>query len=140
MDEVLIFRLPNGLYAIDVAHVKEVISYTKINSVPNMKKSVVGIIDLRGEIITVFSLSRFYDLIDQDKSEKNIVILHSSVDSERFGMLVNQVYVVREIKEKEFEKLPDFLSSCTYGKGIIKTAKGIVIWIDIVSITEEVFK
>lgn len=56
MDEVLIFRLPKGLYAIDVDHIKEVISYTQINSVPNMKKSIIGMIDLRGEIITLLVL------------------------------------------------------------------------------------
>ena len=62
-DEVLqwvTFQLENETYGINVMQVQEVLRYTEIAPVPGAPEYVLGIINLRGNVVTVIDTrSRF---------------------------------------------------------------------------------
>jgi purine-binding chemotaxis protein CheW len=140
MDELLIFRIPSGLYAISINYVKEIIFLQEVTPIPNSAKSVLGITRLRDQIIIVFDLAKFYDMEwEEGDKEKNVVILSSQLEKSTFGMLVGQVYDVRGFDDSEVERLPGNISSSVYSKGVIRTKKGLIISISIDEIIKEVF-
>lgn len=140
MDELLVFRLPSGLFAIDISYVKEIIFFQEVTSIPNSARAVLGITRLREQIVTIFDLAKFYDIEwEGADTEKNMVILSSPVEKSTFGMVVGQVYDVRKFDCSLIEDLPGNTFSSVYGKGVIRTKKGLIIWISIDGIIKEVF-
>lgn len=47
------FKLGNEIYGVNVMQVREVLRYTDIYSVPGAPSYVLGIINLRGNVVTV---------------------------------------------------------------------------------------
>lgn len=100
------FRLEKELYGIDVMSVQEVLRHTEITPVPGAPHYVLGIINLRGNVVTIidtrsrFSLGPFE--ID-DNSRIIIVEIHGQV----LGLLVDSVAEVVDIAESEVEKTPN---------------------------------
>lgn len=54
--EFITFTLDNEIYAIDIHKVKEVIKMREITEVPRAPKDILGVISLRGTIISVINL------------------------------------------------------------------------------------
>ena len=56
------FRVDNELYGIDVMKVKEVLRFTEITPVPGADAAILGIINLRGNVVTVIDTRRLFGL------------------------------------------------------------------------------
>ena len=52
------FRVGNAVYALDVAHVREVVRWQNITPLPVAPRLIEGVIDLRGAIVPVVDLGR----------------------------------------------------------------------------------
>jgi len=60
--QYLTFRLADELYAINVAHIREVLTVPKITRVPRMPPWLNGMINLRGNVIPVLDLRQKFGL------------------------------------------------------------------------------
>ncbi|MCQ4051757.1 chemotaxis protein CheW, partial [Klebsiella pneumoniae] len=56
------FRLDNETYGINVMQVQEVLRYTEIAPVPGAPSYVLGIINLRGNVVTVIDTRQRFGL------------------------------------------------------------------------------
>jgi purine-binding chemotaxis protein CheW len=52
------FRVGNAVYALDVAHVREVVRWQNTTPLPKAPRLIEGVIDLRGAIVPVVDLGR----------------------------------------------------------------------------------
>jgi purine-binding chemotaxis protein CheW len=52
------FRVGNAVYALDVAHVREVVRWQSITPLPKAPRLIEGVIDLRGAVVPVVDLGR----------------------------------------------------------------------------------
>ena len=52
------FRVGSGVYALDVAHVREVVRWQSVTPLPNAPRLIDGVIDLRGAVVPVVDLGR----------------------------------------------------------------------------------
>jgi purine-binding chemotaxis protein CheW len=52
------FRVGNAVYALDVAHVREVVRWQNITPLPKAPRLIEGVIDLRGAVVPVVDLGR----------------------------------------------------------------------------------
>ena len=100
------FRLENEKYGINVMQVQEVLRVTEIAPVPGAPDYVLGIINLRGNVVTVIdSRKRFgLDPIEMDDSTR-IVIIES--EGQVVGILVDSVAEVVDIRASEVEQAPN---------------------------------
>ena len=100
------FRLENEKYGINVMQVQEVLRVTEIAPVPGAPDYVLGIINLRGNVVTVIdSRKRFgLDPIEMDDSMR-IVIIES--EGQVVGILVDSVAEVVDIRASEVEQAPN---------------------------------
>ncbi len=80
-DEVLqwvTFKLENETYGINVMQVQEVLRYSEIAPVPGAPLYVLGIINLRGNVVTVIDTRSRFALQPSDTSDKTRVLVIES--------------------------------------------------------------
>lgn len=109
MDSVLrwvTFRLENEKYGINVMQVKEVLRVTEIAPVPGAPNYVLGIINLRGNVVTVIDTRQRFGLPSGEMDDSTrIVILES--DEQVVGILVDSVAEVVDLKTSDIESAPN---------------------------------
>lgn len=108
-DEVLqwvTYRLDDETYGINVMQVQEVLRYTEIAPVPGAPDYVMGIINLRGNVVTVIDTrARFGLPASQITDNSRIVIIES--DEHVVGIFVDSVAEVVYLKTSEIDSAPN---------------------------------
>ena len=108
-DEVLqwvTYRLDEETYCINVMQVQEVLRYTEIAPVPGAPDYVLGIINLRGNVVTVIDTrSRFGLPSAQTTDNSRIVIIES--EEQVVGILVDSVAEVVYLRSSEIDSAPN---------------------------------
>jgi purine-binding chemotaxis protein CheW len=72
---VIEFRLAGEKYAIERADIREVIPLKELTAVPCTPAFVRGIVNVRGQIIPVIDMKKFFDLPDEGIADVHMVIL-----------------------------------------------------------------
>jgi purine-binding chemotaxis protein CheW len=100
--EVIEFHLAYERYGVESAFVREVFPLTDLTHLPCTPPFVRGIINVRGEIVSVIDLKRFFALSERGLTDLNrVIILHA--DSMLFGILADLVLGVRTIPTSELQ-------------------------------------
>lgn len=99
------FRLGDEIYGVNVMQIREVLRYTEITPVPGAPYFVLGIINLRGNVVTVIDTRTRFGLPQADV-DNNTRIVIVEVDKQVIGMQVDSVAEVTYLKESEIEKAP----------------------------------
>lgn len=94
--EVLEFALAAERYAIEPRHIREVCVLQALTPVPCTPAFVAGIVQLRGEILSVVDLRKFFGLPAAGLSDLNKAIVLESA-SMRFAILADSVPIMRQI-------------------------------------------
>ncbi len=103
------FSLAGESYGIDVMSVQEVLRLTDIAPVPGAPHFVLGIINLRGSVVTVIDARTRLGFPTQEPTDvTRIVILE--VAGQVMGMLVDSVAEVVEFRESDIESTPNVQS------------------------------
>lgn len=98
--EVIEFTLAYERYAVDSSFVREVCPLTDLTPLPCTPAFVLGIVNVRGEIVSIIDLRKFFDLPEKGLTELNkAVILHS--DAMTFGILADLVVGAHELAVAE---------------------------------------
>ena len=109
------FLLAHERYGFETRHVREVCRLNTLTTIPGTPPFVRGIINLRGEILSVIDIRKFFELPDKGLSDLNRVIILNSRTME-FGVLADSIEGVKTIFMKDVEF--SLLHSQAYGKSI----------------------
>lgn len=99
------FRLENETYGINVMQVQEVLRYSEIAPVPGAPEYVLGIINLRGNVVTVIDTRLRFGLETTETSDHTRIVIIES-DSQVIGILVDAVAEVVYLRQSEIETTP----------------------------------
>ena len=107
-DEVLqwvTFQLEEETYGINVMQVREVLRYSEIAPVPGAPDYVLGIINLRGNVVTVIDTRSRFGLMQGEITDNTRIIV---IESERqvIGILVDSVAEVVYLRSSEIDTTP----------------------------------
>ncbi len=94
--EVLEFFLASERYGIELSRVRETIPLKQFSPVPCTPSFVLGLINVRGRILSVIDIKKFFDLPERGITDLNKVIILYYGDME-FGILADAVTGIREI-------------------------------------------
>lgn len=94
--EILEFRLTYENYAIESSFVREVYPLRDFTPVPGTPPFILGIVNVRGQILSVVDLKTFFELPAKGLSDLNKVIVVHDGDVE-FGILADVVIDVRPL-------------------------------------------
>lgn len=94
--EVLEFVLAEERYAVESRHVRDVYPLEQLTPLPCTPAFVLGIVSLRGEILSLIDIKKFFDLPDKGLTDLNkIIVLESG--SMRFGILADLIVGVHAV-------------------------------------------
>jgi len=103
--EWLKFLLVDQAYALNVLQVQEILVFDDVTPVPGAPDYIVGVINVRGSIVTVVDAARRVQVDRTDGSKAEwIVILDAG--GEHIGLLVDQVLEVEDLDNATMEPAP----------------------------------
>ncbi len=100
------FRLDHETYGINVMQVQEVLRYSSIAPVPGAPSYVLGIINLRGNVVTVIDTRQRFGLAAGEVTENTRIVIIES-DKQVVGILVDSVSEVVYLRQSEIEMTPN---------------------------------
>jgi len=100
------FKLQEETYGINVMQVQEVLRYTDIAPVPGAPEYVLGIINLRGNVVTVIDTRGRFGLVSSDVTENSRIVIIEA-DKQVIGILVDSVAEVVYLKASEIDTAPN---------------------------------
>lgn len=127
----LIFSLNDEQYAVPLLKVKEVIALTETTPVPFSPIHFKGIMNLRGQVISIIDLRTKLKMPKTESStETAIIILDLSILS--LGIIVDSVESVLALNKEEIQPPPDVGGSDTrYITGVARKDKKLILLLDI---------
>ncbi len=126
--QVVIFKLNNEQFAVQTDRIQSINDAMEVTKVPKAPAHIKGLINLRGNIISLLDINLLLDIPKGDKSQNNIIILE--IEDELVGIVVDDVYEVLDVEESLIERSSDEKRK-EYIEGIINFQDRIVTLIDI---------
>lgn len=104
--QLVVFRLANEFYGIQVSTVREIFHLQEITHVPNAPEFVEGVINLRGKVVPIIDMRKRFDVeVTEATQDSRIVVVE--YDGEDVGMIVDDVSEVVNVGEDSVSPLPD---------------------------------
>jgi purine-binding chemotaxis protein CheW len=100
--QFIVFRLAQEWYGVEITKVKEVIKAGKITYLPSSPEHIAGVVNLRGNILSVTDLKTIFSLPHKEPTEKARIIAIKSGVLET-GFLVDEVVESIEIPVSKIE-------------------------------------
>lgn len=100
------FHLAGETYGVNVMQVQEVLRHTEIAPVPGAPAYVLGIINLRGNVVTVIDTRHRFGLEPGEITDNTRIVI---IEAEKHvvGMLVDSVAEVVYLRQSEIEAAPN---------------------------------
>jgi purine-binding chemotaxis protein CheW len=130
--KMLIFGLNGEHYATDIIDVERILGYQEPTVLPDAPSFVKGVINYEQSILPIISLSRKFNF-GQDKESENRKIIVVKRKENKFGIIVENVYEVRDVNSDLMEGAPPITTTIDkkYIAGLIKLEDNIVILLDL---------
>jgi len=101
--EYLAFVLAGETYAVQIAHVAEILRPPPVTEVPRAPGNILGVISVRGKLVTVIDLRRRFRLDEGPMDRKSRILLADVGTGEQVGLLVDEVHQVWRLAPEEIE-------------------------------------
>ena len=126
------FRLGEETYGINVMQVQEVLRMTEIAPVPGAPVYVLGIINLRGNVVTVMDTRQRFALPQREPDDATRIVIIEAED-QVVGILVDSVAEVVYLNQPEIESPPNVGNeeSSRYIQGVANREEGLLILVDL---------
>ncbi len=134
-DEVLqwvTFKLEGETYGINVMQVQEVLRVSEITPVPGAPSYILGIINLRGNVVTVLDTRMRFGLPMYETDDASRVVIVES-NGNVLGLLVDSVAEVVYLRSSEIESAPNVGNdeSSKYIQGVYSNEGNLLILVDV---------
>ncbi|PKM93372.1 MAG: chemotaxis protein CheW [Firmicutes bacterium HGW-Firmicutes-1] len=128
----VVFKLDKEEYGLDIMCVNGIEKYQEVVKIPNAPEYVDGIINLRGEVLPVFSLRKKFHLTDKEKDDKTKIIV-AFTNNMKVGFVVDTVIEILNIDEENIEATPKILTGIDrrYIKSVAKVEDRMIILLDV---------
>lgn len=138
MEKLILFQVNEQVFGIDVEYVRAIEAVTNFVRIPNAPANIEGIINLRGEVIPVYSLHKKFNFpMKPLQAESQLIITRS--ENATFAFMVDGVNEIHIMQEGEFLEPPQVLQSSetTYMQGVATVNNTLVLCIDIDRLVSE---
>ena len=103
--ELILFKLNDETFSFNLLNIKEIIEKPIIIDVPQSEDYIAGMINLRGDVITIFNLKTKIGIEPDSVPEDSMVII-VEYQNYRMGVLVDKVREVKSIDLSGIEDVP----------------------------------
>lgn len=130
--KIIIFGLNGEYYAADIQEVERILGYEEPTVLPEAPSFVKGVINHEDKILPIISLSKKFNIGERtDNESKKIIVVKRK--EKKFGIIVDNVYEVRDIYDNIIENAPEITNTAErkYISGLIKLENKIVILLNL---------
>ena len=126
------FRLENEIYGINVMLIQEVLRVSEIAPVPGAPNYVIGIINLRGNVVTVIDTRMRFGLSPKEMDDATRIVI-IEVENQTVGIVVDSVSEVVDVDASEIETAPNVGNDETarYIEGVVSRGDELLILVDL---------
>jgi len=134
--QVLTFKLAEEVYGVDIMSVREVLDFSSVTKVPHTPDFMVGVINLRGNVVPVVDLKKKFRIGDTQRTVNTcIIIVEVEIDGEPtvLGALADSVQEVVEFEQNTIEDAPKIGTqlNTAFISGMAKRDSGFVIILNV---------
>jgi len=135
--KMVTFSLAGKDYSIDIMHVKEIAKAGRFTFVPNTLPFVLGVYNLRGEIIPILDLRLFFNIEvpprDENKME-NMLIL--AIEDQKFGVVVDKIDKVIGVQKSTIQPPHPLFGDINikYIEGVVESNNRLYVLLDVTRI------
>lgn len=136
--EVIVFTVNNNRYCINVLKAREIIQLSEVRPATDANKSILGITNVRDQVMTVIDLSYILDkkAVEQAKGKMALVC---EFNRKQMMFAVDNIEGIRRVKWSDIAK-PDALLKGGLSVGNILTDTGILLMLDFEKIITDISK
>ncbi len=130
--QMVIFVLDGQFYGIGIEAVESIIKVQPITKLPHVPPYIIGLTNLRGKVLPVFSLVKRFNLPERAEMNTNrIIVVHA--EREMAGLMVDGVSEVETVPFENIGKPPAVAAGeeANYISGIAKLDDRLVILLDL---------
>lgn len=127
----VVIKLDKELYGLDIKKVQGIEKGQEIVRVPNTASYIKGIMNLRGNVIPVYSLRKKFGLPENTSEEVQYLIVDTK--GTLLALEVDNVDEIHSIDSQNIHQVPSIIAGADtrYFEKVLKTARGLVITIDV---------
>ena len=139
--EFLAFRLESEVYAVAIEDVREIVKVPLLTEVPRGQKGLLGVMNLRGEVLPVYDVKQRLGLIDTSpivtgpddlpRSARVVLVRDEQGDA---GVLVDGVTEVVKLLPSRFESPPAGTSDRDSIAGLARKGNTLYILLDVAQV------
>lgn len=126
--QVVVFRLSDEEFAIDIQQLREVLKYVNITRLPQTADFIEGVINLRGDVIPVIDLRKRFGICGGSVDTRTRIIIVEITD-QLLGLVVDQVSEVLHFSGDQIQDPPKGMlgSKSEFIRGIGKKDNRLII-------------
>ena len=130
-ERYLEFNLGPEPYGIPLLSVKEVITLPETTRIPNAPSYYIGIMNLRGQIISIIDLRKKLGINPQEVNEEAVVIIE--IEGMGIGLVVDSINKVLNIPLEQLKAVPEVSSQVNskYIIGVFSADTKLVVILDL---------
>ncbi len=138
--QVVTFRLGDDYLACPISQVREIIQLEEVTPVPSTPPKVRGILNRRGEIITILDMPKVLGIgLNLSEDDSQLMILYS--DTEDIGIMVSEVTEIPTVNTEDIEEPSKALETPVnqqYLEGIIKEEGQLILLTDLLELVSSI--
>jgi len=138
LNRFLEFSLGSEDYAIPLLMVREVISVPETTPIPKAPPHFLGIMNLRGQVISVVDLRKKLKVDTKKDKEKEEAVIIVDIGSMNIGVVVDSINKVLAFNEDEVCDMPEVESQVNtqYIMGVYKKESSLTVLLDIAKVLD----
>lgn len=136
--QFLSFTLGNEIYGLDIMVAESIERVSNITSVPKTPDFVLGVTNIRGDIIPVISLRQRLGIWDREGYHEDTRIVITRLEDYRVGMIVDRVNDILSIPETNIQASKDLLKKerNTFFSTVIKYQEDYILVLDLAKVLD----
>jgi purine-binding chemotaxis protein CheW len=130
--QYLTINLASEEYAVDILAVREIRGWTPVTRIPQAPSYVLGVLNLRGNIVPVLDLRLRFGLVREEYSATTVTVI-ITVAGRNFGVVVDGVSDVLDFNPADMRPVPDMGTAVDteYLKGLAAVDERMVLLLDV---------
>ncbi len=126
----VVFKIEGQLFGVDINVVQSIEKQISIVPVPNATAYIKGIVNLRGEVIPVYSLKRKFNMKDETFTDGSIIIDTGDV---KLALEVDEVMEIGDIDSEDIVNMPSIINNddTRFMDRVAHVGKDLIILLDV---------
>lgn len=122
----MLFNLGERRYAVNLSSVERVVFIVDITPLPKAPETVLGVVNVRGEIIPVYDLRKRFRLANREIKLSDQLIL-ATTSKQRVALTADTVSGVLDLPAERITTAQKIVGGMEYVKGLVKLEDGLVL-------------